>query len=954
MREMTVKERGEKKARFLANLPALVAVAAAVALFFAPLLFLKKVPDISDIRTYYYPGWAYFGKLLRAGGMEYWCPHLYCGFPLFADSELGPFYPLNRLLWLLPPLGGLVASLFLHYLMAALFTYAYGRYMGLTPLSALVSSLSFSLGGAMVSHLVHPNMIWAAAYLPLFLLLLEMGLRRRSAYPFILMSLVLGLQYLAGFLMIPLMEALAVPIYLLVYTWKEIENGQRIRVLAWSAGFSLAAFLLGTALGMAQNLPSYHLVKESYRAGGLDQNLADVGSLPPLQLLGLVFPRAFGTGIAQGGYTGAWTFEETYCYLGIVPIVMLPFALRRPRQRFAVLFSAMGLFFLLLSLGNEGLLWQVVRHLPGFHVLKGSSRFVLMAGFSLSMLGGLGLQRFTEVGDSFPKWPRAWREREKAWNAKVLATVLLGATAIALLQFNPLRFRDFLAPIVDLLKGGISAPPDRLVLGLSRYFSLGRPEFLLPFAAVSLAPVMRRFLLLHPKRGRRFRLVLAIAAAADVLAFSSMIFPFPPRSAVERVPAVVDHLSGSSGGRTALLTETGVPTGEYKLAPNRLLPNGISYTSGFSTIPPRRMDRFLAMAREHRGDSAYRLLGVEHLLSELVYVRGTAFDLSLDLEVGGWFTIETLTLPSPDPRRICLLLHGDLFARSKGGQWYFVLQPSLGDALRVSLKKAPGEDLPEIVGEDPAGCASVQEVTFRSPGYGKGRRGLFLEIDLGGSKTGDRLGIIAFGSPSPPVVRVLGVSEITATGRSFPVLPYELSYIDSRHAVFRPSGKPERVRALGKVKWVDNWEEASREALNEGEGDVAWLVEGEVDSANLNVMERIRGGGQDVHLRMEDSSSRWDVSATSPEPFVLAISQNFMKGWKAYIDGNEVSPFSVNGVLTGVAVPEGGHRVILEYEPPGLKAGTLISLVALLFLSSLTCLVYIYSRRNGKRDGERP
>ncbi|MEJ5187283.1 MAG: YfhO family protein, partial [Candidatus Geothermincolales bacterium] len=127
-----------------------------------------------------------------------------------------------------------------------------------------------------------------------------------------------------------------------------------------------------------------------------------------------------------------------------------------------------------------------------------------------------------------------------------------------------------------------------------------------------------------------------------------------------------------------------------------------------------------------------------------------------------------------------------------------------------------------------------------------------------------------------------------------------------------------------------------------------------VDSANLNVMERIRGGGQDVHLRMEDSSSRWDVSATSPEPFVLAISQNFMKGWKAYIDGNEVSPFSVNGVLTGVAVPEGGHRVILEYEPPGLKAGTLISLVALLFLSSLTCLVYIYSRRNGKRDGERP
>ncbi len=461
----------------LRDLAAVAGLAAAVAFFFTPLLFLKRAPDISDVRSYYYPGWSYFANLMRTGPTHYWCPYIYCGFPLFADSELGPFYPLNRLFWLLPSLDGLIGSLFLHYFLSALFTYAYARYMGLSPLPSLASSLSFSLGGAMIAHLVHPNMVWAAAYLPLFLLLLEMGLRNRSSLPLLGTALVIGLQYLAGFLMIPLMEALIVPVYLGIFVGKEESRGERIKTLSWGASLFILSFLLGTALGSVQNLPSYHLVKESYRSSGLDPQLANVGSLPPLQLLGLVFPKIFGRGIAQGGYVGAWTFEETYCYVGIIPLLLLPFALRRPRDRVPILFAALGLIFLLLSLGNAGFLWPLVRRIPGFHVLKGSSRFILVTCFSLAILGGLGIQRITDRGctdigvSSASRIGSMFRSARRTTARFIFATLIaMGLLSIALLHLNPLGFREFFTLIIGPLKGGIPLKPEKLVQELSSFF----------------------------------------------------------------------------------------------------------------------------------------------------------------------------------------------------------------------------------------------------------------------------------------------------------------------------------------------------------------------------------------------------------------------------------------------------------------------------------------------------
>src|SRR4030067_2809213 len=73
----------------------LLIIALVVAIYFNSLIFLKRVPLLSDIKSYYYPAWNYFSLAVKSGSIPLWCPGIYCGFPLLADSEMALFYPLT-------------------------------------------------------------------------------------------------------------------------------------------------------------------------------------------------------------------------------------------------------------------------------------------------------------------------------------------------------------------------------------------------------------------------------------------------------------------------------------------------------------------------------------------------------------------------------------------------------------------------------------------------------------------------------------------------------------------------------------------------------------------------------------------------------------------------------------------------------------------------------------------
>jgi hypothetical protein len=86
------------------------------------------------------------------------------------------------------------------------------------------------------------------------------------------------------------------------------------------------------------------------------------------------------------------------------------------------------------------------------------------------------------------------------------------------------------------------------------------------------------------------------------------------------------------------------------------------------------------------------------------------------------------------------------------------------------------------------------------------------------------------------------------------------------------------------------------------------------------------------------------VQVTAAAPALLVLSEVWDSGWRATVDGQPAPVLVANHVLRAVAVPAGEHTVELRYEPPSLRLGIAITLVALL----LAVAVWIaLARREG-------
>ncbi len=87
----------------------------------------------------------------------------------------------------------------------------------------------------------------------------------------------------------------------------------------------------------------------------------------------------------------------------------------------------------------------------------------------------------------------------------------------------------------------------------------------------------------------------------------------------------------------------------------------------------------------------------------------------------------------------------------------------------------------------------------------------------------------------------------------------------------------------------------------------------------------------------EKSDTYIKGTVKTQEDEILYTSISYDKGWKAYVDGVEVKPYSLCDALICLETGEGTHTVEFKYSPPGLKTGLAIScgtlgLIALYFI----------------------
>jgi hypothetical protein len=65
---------------------------------------------------------------------------------------------------------------------------------------------------------------------------------------------------------------------------------------------------------------------------------------------------------------------------------------------------------------------------------------------------------------------------------------------------------------------------------------------------------------------------------------------------------------------------------------------------------------------------------------------------------------------------------------------------------------------------------------------------------------------------------------------------------------------------------------------------------------------------------------------------MVVVSEGWFPGWRAKVDGQATDVTRVNGMLNGVVVGPGEHRVELTYRAPGLRVGAIVSVATIVAL----------------------
>jgi membrane protein YfhO len=278
----------------------------------------------SDLLADRLPVRAFVGAALRRGEAPWWMPGIYTGFPALAQVEVGVLYPSNLLLFgLLDPYVAIAYAQLLPLFIAGLGAWALAAQYGLPVASRLLAAGSFALCGFFISHFRQLNMVDAAAWIPLLVLLTERIARREAGRAPLALAVVWALQLLAGHPQISYFSGLVLVAYFLA------RSGPLGAQPAWLRGPALAfalALALGTLLAAAQLLPGFELAQASRRQGGLQLASATAFS-PPAQSLALfLFPNRFGDpGDISYRLDGIpW---EQYGYLGLAPVLLASVAL---------------------------------------------------------------------------------------------------------------------------------------------------------------------------------------------------------------------------------------------------------------------------------------------------------------------------------------------------------------------------------------------------------------------------------------------------------------------------------------------------------------------------------------------------------------------------------------------------------------------------------------------------
>ena len=343
-----------------------------------------------DLPKIDFPLAAFFHQALADGRLPLWNGRLGLGFPLYAEGQIGAFYPPNWLLFRLPSLVALDATRVLHLAIAGVGAgMLVLRLRGSRP-GAIVAALVAVLGCAITAKLEWHNMVAAYAWLPWILLPL---VRRPRPSPegLVAAGILFGIQALAGHPNTWLLTGIAFTVVLMAGRDGPVAGFRR----------AVGVGLLGAGVGAVQLIPTAILTTLSVRSSSLSPQDLFAASSTPFDLIFPGFSSAFIR--VEDGYwnfytvwypDGVFAHLEAAVFLGL-PVLALAAGgstLRRSRPFLAAI--AVLIAIPVFEAFQPGFLTSI----PFVNGIRSPVRAYMMAAVLVGVVAGMAVGRPLRLG----------------------------------------------------------------------------------------------------------------------------------------------------------------------------------------------------------------------------------------------------------------------------------------------------------------------------------------------------------------------------------------------------------------------------------------------------------------------------------------------------------------------------------------------------------------------------
>jgi hypothetical protein len=928
--------------------------------YFYPAVRGEVVLMMGDSWSYSVPMRILLGRFITEGTLPLWNPYVFAGMPLLAAIQPGVFYPPNWLFAVLPPGVAINVVVITTYHLALIGSFLYARQLGLDIVAALVTGLTFTFGGFMISHLEQVNYIASAAWLPWLLLVVEKIFRSRSwreAWRWASFgAVVISLHVFAGLPQATLQIAVVCGSYFLFSLFVREDRPREWRDRRRFMTAIAVMALCGILISAIQLLPTKELQVQGERLAISYESFAAF-SMPPRRLLSFVIPYFFGGAMPPiyhvAGWDHWWLHKYIHGYLGMIPLLLSMITLVALKTRRIVWFWAgVAVAALFLTFGDylpfdiNRLLYRI----PVYNLFRGPYRHTLEFTFALAVLAGMGM-------DSIRRLDHPRLKRALLFSSTIIVTLVLGAVVIYLFFANRL--------------GALLPPPPGGT-------SLINPEVFVPLILLGLS-IGALWIYI----GRKTTLSAALVVAVLLLDLASFGWFTYWRSSGYQL---TDRLIDTPGVKAIKERESDLDS--FRIAAYSINPYGPNYEGlshgnlgiirdlqSVSGYDPMRLTRTAAISGDidifgvinnpnvlETTDQGFNLLNVKYLFYE--HQRLSADRDIQALKVDGIGFNQVVTETRLEPGNHCEFsgegrLATELALISTMANSAQITDNALVAKIKIRTKDGSlieremlaGRDTAEWAYDHPAVKAQHRRAKIAEswPADGCDAHRYLARIPFDLAEI-DRIEMDYLQSDGVLVIARASLYN-SETRQSFPLERSKL-----------PSGRWRKLGSFGEVELFENlkalpraWFVSRVDALPSQEVlqtiRRGRLPDGQqFDPAQMALLEKEDFGGRELKLPVAGRGADAEVKVKKYEPQrieletrnsqsgFLILSEVYYRGWDARVDGIKVPVERVNYTLRGIPVPPGTHQVEFSFRAPSFRNGAIYSALGVVLLLAGTII----------------